>query len=79
MGKPYSIDLRERAVAAVLKEGLSRHELAARFGVAPVTIMVLFFRLESIPGLPAVARRSTPKIDQRVPLQRSPRPRPAHD
>ena len=39
MGKPYSIDLRERAVAAVLKEGLSRHELAARFGVAPSTVI----------------------------------------
>ncbi len=26
MGKPYSMDLRQRAVAAVLKEGLSRHE-----------------------------------------------------
>ena len=39
MGKPYSIDLRERAVAAVLKEGLSRHELAARFGIAPSTVI----------------------------------------
>ena len=39
MGKPYSIDLRERAVAAVLKEGLSRHESAARFGVAPSTVI----------------------------------------
>ena len=29
MGKPYSMDLRERAVAAVLRDGLSRHELAA--------------------------------------------------
>ena len=26
MAKPYSMDLRERAVATVLKEGLSRHE-----------------------------------------------------
>ena len=34
-----SIDLRERAVAAVLKEGLSRHELAARFGVASSTVI----------------------------------------
>ena len=30
MAKPYSMDLRERAVAAVLREGRSRHELAAR-------------------------------------------------
>ena len=27
MGKPYSMDLRERAVGAVLREGLSRHEV----------------------------------------------------
>ena len=39
MGKPYSMDLRERAVAAVLKEGLSRHESAARFDVAPSTVI----------------------------------------
>ena len=39
MGKPYSIDLRERAVAAVLRDGLSRHESAARFGVAPSTVI----------------------------------------
>jgi transposase len=39
MGKPYSMDLRERAVAAVLKEGLSRHESAARFGVASSTVI----------------------------------------
>jgi putative transposase len=34
MTKPYSLDLRERVVAAVEKEGLSRHQAAARFGVA---------------------------------------------
>jgi hypothetical protein len=39
MAKPYSMDLRERAVAAVLKEGRSRHESAARFGVAPSTVI----------------------------------------
>jgi transposase len=33
MGKPYSLDLRERVVGAVLKEGLSRNQAAARFGV----------------------------------------------
>ena len=33
MGKPYSINLRERAIAAVLQGGLSRHELAARFAI----------------------------------------------
>lgn len=33
MAGPYSNDLRERVVAAVEKEGLSRHEAAARFDV----------------------------------------------
>lgn len=35
MAKPYSMDLRERVVAAVEHGGLSRHAAAARFGVAP--------------------------------------------
>ena len=34
-----ALDLRERAVAAVLRDGLSRHESAARFGVAPSTVI----------------------------------------
>ena len=34
MGKPYSMDLRERVVAAVVEDGLSRNQAAARFGVA---------------------------------------------
>ena len=34
MGKPYSIDLRERVVAAVEQEGMSRRAAAARFGVS---------------------------------------------
>ena len=33
MAKPYSIDLRERVVAAVERGGLSRREAASRFGV----------------------------------------------
>src|SRR5215471_13688241 len=39
MAKPYSMDRRERAVAAVVKEGLSRHASAARFGIAPSTVI----------------------------------------
>jgi len=35
MAKPYSIDLRERVVLAVERDGMSRHEAAAHFGVAP--------------------------------------------
>ncbi|MFA5970589.1 MAG: helix-turn-helix domain-containing protein, partial [Sphingomonas sp.] len=34
MAKPYSMDLRERVVAAVVEEGMSRHAAAKRFGVA---------------------------------------------
>jgi putative transposase len=34
MGKPYSLDLRERVVRAVEQEGLSRRQAAARFGVS---------------------------------------------
>src|SRR5919106_2168434 len=34
MGKPYSVDLRERVVAAVEQEGMSRRAAAARFGVS---------------------------------------------
>src|SRR6202522_3575851 len=33
MGRPYSDDLREWVVRAVIKGGLSRHQAAARFGV----------------------------------------------
>jgi putative transposase len=39
MGKPYSNDLRERAVAAVLKDRLSRHESTARFGLGASTVI----------------------------------------
>ena len=34
MARPYSMDLRERVVAAVLKEGMSARGSAARFGVS---------------------------------------------
>ena len=39
MARPLSIDLRERAVTAVLKGGLSRHRAAAQFGVAASTVI----------------------------------------
>jgi transposase len=35
MAKPCSLDLRERVIAAVEQEGMSRNAAAARFGVAP--------------------------------------------
>jgi putative transposase len=34
MTKPYSMDLRQRVVTAVLTEGMTRHAAAARFGIA---------------------------------------------
>ena len=37
MARAYSLDLRERVVAAVLAGGLSRREAAVRFGVAVST------------------------------------------
>ena len=37
MAGAYSLDLRERVVAAVERDGLSRHQAAARFGVAVST------------------------------------------
>ena len=37
MGKPYSMDLRERVVEAVEVEGLSRRQAAARFGIGEAT------------------------------------------
>lgn len=33
MGKPYSLDLRKRVVAAVLSGGMSRNKAAERFGI----------------------------------------------
>lgn len=37
MGKPYSMDLRDRVVRAVEQDGLSRRQAADRFGVAAST------------------------------------------
>ena len=37
MGRAYSMDLRERVVAAVAEEGLSRRQAATRFGVSDST------------------------------------------
>jgi putative transposase len=34
MARPYSIDLRERVILAVERDGLSRNEAARRFGIA---------------------------------------------
>ncbi len=39
MGRPYSLDLRERVVAAVEKSGMSRRRAAAQFGVGVSTVI----------------------------------------
>lgn len=39
MGRPYSMDLRERAVRAVEVDGLSRRAAAARFGLGVSTVI----------------------------------------
>jgi putative transposase len=46
MAGPYSMDLRKRVVAAVKEEGLSRHQAAARFGVAISTAINWVRRFE---------------------------------
>src|SRR5258708_33014483 len=57
MGKPYSMDLRERVVAAVETGGLSCHPAAARFGVGVSTAIVWGRRLrETRHGAPGQRR-----------------------
>jgi putative transposase len=45
MGKPYSIDLRERVVSAVETGGMSCHRAAAQFGVGVSTAIIWVRRL----------------------------------
>lgn len=45
MGKPYSLDLRERVVAAI-EGGMSRHGAAKRFGIAVSTAIGWMQRVE---------------------------------
>ncbi|WP_036017632.1 IS630 transposase-related protein, partial [Bradyrhizobium sp. WSM1743] len=45
MGKPYSLDLRKRVVAAI-KGGMSRNQAAKRFGVAISTAIGWMQRVE---------------------------------
>ena len=49
--KPYSMDLRERVVAAVNRDGLSRQEAARRFGVAASTSITWVKRLDETGSL----------------------------
>jgi transposase len=45
MARAYSLDLRERVVAAVEKGGMSRHQAAAQFGVGISTAIAWVRRL----------------------------------
>jgi transposase len=45
MGRPYSLDLRERVVAAVAQGGMSRRRAAAQFGVGVSTAIAWMRRL----------------------------------
>jgi transposase len=45
MGKPYSMDLRDRAVAAVVSGGLSCHRAAKQFGLGVNTVITWVRRL----------------------------------
>src|SRR6266481_5907987 len=55
MGKPYSMDLRERVVAAVETGGLSCHKAAAQFGMGVSTAIVWVRRLRETGSLAAGA------------------------
>ena len=65
MGKPYSVDLRERVVHAVEEEGQSRREAAARFDVSYSAAIAWVKRYRETgrlaPGqMAAVSRRGLP-------------------
>ena len=45
MGKPYSMDLRERTVAAVVSGGLSCHQAAKQFRLGVNTVITWMRRL----------------------------------
>ena len=51
MARPYSNDLRERAVGSVVREGLSRRQAAARFGVAISTVIKWVQRFRATGGV----------------------------
>ena len=46
MGKPYSMDLRERVVAAVVSGGMSRNRAAKHFGLGISTVINWVKRLD---------------------------------
>ena len=59
MGRPYSLDLRERVVAAV-EGGMSTHQAAARFSIGIATAGA-WARLKRSTGSVSPARQGKPK------------------
>ena len=59
MGKPYSLDLRERVIAAI-EGGLSTRQAAARFSIGIATSGA-WARLKRANGVVAPARQGKPK------------------
>ena len=51
MARPYSSDLRERVVASVEREGMSRRRVAVRFGVGISTVINWVRRLRETGSL----------------------------
>ena len=69
MGRPYSDDLRERVVRAVVKGGLSRHQAAAQFGVGISTAINWVQRCRkdfTVRGLVAELAERGLKVDYRT-------------
>lgn len=63
MPRPYSLDLRERVVGAVVRGGLSARAAAARFGVSAASAIKWvqrFRRSGSVAPLPAPRRPGSP-------------------
>src|SRR5882672_10339936 len=79
MGKPYSMDLRKRVVAAVETGGLSCHQAAAQFGVGVSTAIVWVRRLRETGSVAPVGPLSSsaahPGLENRPCLMR---PRVGH-
>src|SRR5215510_14567599 len=68
MGKPYSIDLRERVVAAVKTGGMSCHQAAKHFGVGVNTAITWMRRLRETGSVaPGKMGGHKPKAISRVP------------
>jgi transposase len=59
MGRPYSMDLRERVMAAI-ESGMSTHQAAARFSIGIATAGA-WARLKRAKGEVAPARQGKPK------------------